>query len=135
MSAPVRVVPVGERFAPFWDGCAGGVLLVTRCTGCGTWHWYPPLGCPCGAGELVWTDAGRTGVVFSFTVAHRSFLPPGRVDVPYAVALVALDAAPGVRMLGGLTGLGDAEPVVGQRVRVEFRRADGHTVPVFVPDG
>lgn len=134
MNAPVRVAPVGERFAPFWAGCARGVLLVTRCSGCGTWHWYPPLGCPCATGALVWTDAGRTGAVFSHTVAHRSFLPPGRVDVPYPIALVELDDAPGVRMLGGLVGLGGAEPAVGQRVLLGFREAEGYTVPVFTPE-
>jgi uncharacterized OB-fold protein len=132
MIAPVRMAPVGGRFAPFWRGCAQGVLLITRCAGCGTWYWYPPLGCRrCGGDKLEWTDAGRTGSVFSFTVAHRSFLPPGAADVPYAVVLVELDGAPGVRLLGNLV---EGQPAVGQRVRVEFRPAGEHMVPVFVAD-
>jgi uncharacterized protein len=114
-----------DRFDPFWAGCARGVLLVTRCDGCAHWHWYPPLACPCGTGRLVWKDVGRTGTVFSFTVAHRSFLPPGAVDLPFPVALVEPDAAPGVRLLGHVVGV---EPAVGQRVSVDFR--DG--VPVFL---
>jgi len=118
-----------DRFAPFWAGCAGGVLLVTRCSGCWRWHWYPPLACPCGTGGLVWTDVGRTGTVFSFTVAHRGFLPPGAVELPYPVALVEPDAAPGVRLLGAVVGV---EPAVGQRVSVDFLDAGEYRLPVFL---
>jgi uncharacterized OB-fold protein len=82
---------------------------------------------------MVWTDAGRTGTVFSFTVVHRSFLPPGQADVPYPVALVEPDAAPGVRVLGALVDLAGQEPAVGLPVQVDFRPAGDHVVPVFVP--
>lgn len=136
MTAPVRVTPAGPRFAPFWAGCAAGELLVTQCARCRTWHWYPPLGCArCGGDRMVWADAGRTGTVFSYTVAHRGFLPPGAAEVPYAVALVELDDAPGVRLLANLADLGAAGPAVGLRVRAAFRPAGGHTVAVFTPEG
>lgn len=131
---PVRLAPSGPRFAPFWAGCREGRLLITRCAVCGAWHWYPPLGCSsCGGQDLVWSDAGRTGVVFSYTVAHRSFLPPGDATVPYPVAIVELDDAPGVRLVSDLVDLAGVPPAVGLRVGVDFRIAGEHVLPVFAP--
>ena len=54
------------------------------------------------------------GEVFSWVVVHRSQTPGFEGEVPYAVVLVALDAAKGVRIVGNLVnmkpGPGHARP-------------------------
>jgi hypothetical protein len=87
----------------FWSGTAQGQLQVKRCGACQRLHWPPRLGCPhCGSGDLKWVAVAPRGEIFSWTIVHRSQTPGFEPDVPYAVVLVALDEAKGVRMVGNL---------------------------------
>lgn len=87
----------------FWEGTERGELRVKRCEACARHHWPPRRGCPhCGSDALSWEAVSPTGKVFSWTVVYRSQTPGFEQEVPYAVVLVALDAAPGVRMVGNL---------------------------------
>jgi len=89
----------------FWAGTDRGELLVKQCSACSRHHWPPRLGCPyCGAGDLKWVAVDPRGSVFSWTVVHRSQTAGFDADTPYAVVLVELDAAKGVRMIGNLVG-------------------------------
>jgi uncharacterized OB-fold protein len=88
---------------PFWSGTEAGKLQVRRCGACSRFHWPPRLGCPyCGSGDLAWTEVSPRGEVFSWTVVHRSQTAGFEAEVPYAVVLVALNDAKGVRMVGNL---------------------------------
>jgi uncharacterized OB-fold protein len=92
----------------FWAGTDRGELLVKQCGACAHHHWPPRLGCPyCGSGDLKWVAVDPRGSVFSWTVVHRSQTPGFDMDTPYAVVLVELAAAKGVRMVGNLV---DAPP-------------------------
>jgi hypothetical protein len=87
----------------FWNGTSQRRLQVKRCAECSRLHWPPRLGCPyCGSDKVAWTDVEPSGKVFSWTVVHRGQTPGFETQVPYAVVLVALDGAPGVRMVGNL---------------------------------
>ena len=89
--------------APFWAGTDEGKLQVKQCGACSKYHWPPRLGCPhCGSGDLHWVTVAPKGEIFSWTVVHRSQTPGFEPEVPYAVVLVALDDAKGVRMVGNL---------------------------------
>jgi uncharacterized OB-fold protein len=89
--------------APFWAGTEKDELLVKRCDDCTNHHWPPRLGCPyCGSGKLGWVRVAPTGKLYSWTVVHRSQTPGFETETPYAVLLVALDDAKGVRMVGNL---------------------------------
>jgi uncharacterized OB-fold protein len=104
-SAPAKPLPDRQDLdnAPFWAGTDQGRLQVKRCGACGRHHWPPRLGCPrCGSGDLAWVEVAPKGTIYSWTVVHRSQTPGFEPEVPYAVVLVALDAAPGVRMVGNL---------------------------------
>jgi uncharacterized OB-fold protein len=88
---------------PFWEGTDKGELRVKRCGDCGRCHWPPRLGCPyCGSGELAWVAVSPKGEVFSWTIVHRSQTPGFETATPYAVVLVELSEAKGVRMIGNL---------------------------------
>ena len=104
-----------------------GELQVKQCGDCSRYHWPPRLGCPyCGSGELAWVAVGPTGEMFSWTVVHRSQTPGFETEVPYAVVLVALDDAKGVRMVGNLVNCSPDELKAGLAVEAVFTpSADG----------
>ena len=61
------------------------------------------MGCPyCGSGDVKWVTVDPRGEIFSWTVVHRSQTPGFESEVPYAVILVELKGAKGVRMVGNL---------------------------------
>jgi uncharacterized OB-fold protein len=92
--------------APFWVGTDKDELQVKRCDDCLRHHWPPRVGCPyCGSGKLQWAPVAPKGKLYSWVVVHRSQTPGFDTETPYAVVLVALDDAPGVRMVGNAVGV------------------------------
>ncbi len=89
--------------AAFWAATAEDRLQVKLCAACSRHHWPPRLGCPyCGSDRVAWSAVDPAGEVFSWTVIYRSQTPGFEAEVPYAVVLIALKSAPGVRMVGNL---------------------------------
>jgi uncharacterized protein len=79
---------------PFWSGCASGVLRLRRCTHCNRLRGPSRFVCECGQSDFVWIDASGRGHIFSYTVLHRAPDPTFRADLPYVVAIVALEEGP-----------------------------------------
>lgn len=126
--APPAELP---ELQPFWDATARGELAFPRCPGCARWHWYPGPACPCGtATEPQWQPVAGTGVIHTFSRVHRAFLPSGS-PVPYVVALVDIDDAPGVRLVTNLVGPGADDPRIGQPVVLSPTELATHTLPTF----
>lgn len=128
-AAPDRTHP---DVAPFWDGIAEREIRIPRCSQCGSWVWYPKGFCPaCQCTELVWTVTPGQGTLFTYTVVFRSFIP-GDHTTPYAVGLLSLAGALGVRLVGKV----EAEPEllrIGLPLIVDFRPEAGGLAPVFIP--
>jgi uncharacterized OB-fold protein len=123
-----RPVPVPDSdTAPFWEGARQGELRIQRCGACGRHVFYPRALCPhCGADSPEWVVAAGRGSVYSFTIVHRTS-EEFRSEVPFTVGLVELDE--GVRMMARLDV---AEPAVGMRVQVAFKRvSDELSLPHF----
>jgi len=112
---------------PFWDAAAEGRFLIKRCTACGKAHWYPRANCPfCFSGETVWEESPGEGVIYSYSVMHRS--PTG----PYAIGYVNLNEGPAV--LTNFVGCDLSTLAIGQKVKVQFQPTEGGPpVPVFAP--
>jgi uncharacterized OB-fold protein len=107
MANEVKAKPLPDRQdidnVPFWNGTDKDELQVKRCDDCSRSHWPPRLGCPyCGSGNLRWAVVAPKGKLFSWTIVHRSQTPGFEPETPYAVVLVELDDAKGVRMVGNL---------------------------------
>lgn len=118
---------------PFWEALDRGRLELPVCSVCGRWQWYPePSGTDCANGVLEWAPVSSTGIVYSFTVVHRSFLPGGREQVPYVVGAIDLDGVVGARLMANLAD--DVEWEVGDRVALQVGTIEGRTHPVFVPE-
>jgi uncharacterized OB-fold protein len=122
---PAPAVTIESK--PFWDAATEGRFLIKRCTACGEAHWYPRALCPfCFSDETVWEESPGEGVIYSYSVMHRS--PSG----PYAIGYVTLNEGPAVLTnfadvaVGGLS--------IGQKVKVKFQDTEGGPpVPVFAP--
>ena len=72
--------------------------------------------------------SGR-GTLPSFTVNHQAWAP-GQ-DVPFVIARIALDGAPGVILTSNIVG-GPVEAVeIGDRVRVVFEQHEDVWIPLF----
>ena len=100
---PRRYPPRVTQFTqPFWDGLAQGLFLVTRCARCEHSSFPPKPICPvCWATEIMWSEVGTTGQLYSWTRVHAgpAIFDP---DLPYAIGIVDLDV--GVRLACPLLG-------------------------------
>lgn len=108
-----------------------GKLMVQRCEDCGTWQHPPEDVCgQCRGTQLAFRACGETGRIESYVVVHRAVHPKLEARVPYAVALVSLDGAPGVHVLGNVLDRPPDRLAIGQAVRAVFE-----TVPDAGGDG
>jgi hypothetical protein len=96
------IAPVAN-FEPFWSSVRVGQLSFPQCEKCGRLHWYPKTTCPyCGGTSLRWTSIAGDGVLFSWTTVRHAFTDEYRKKIPYVVALVEFEDAPGVRLISNL---------------------------------
>lgn len=134
MSDRLGPVPVpGPDDAPYWRALTQGVLLIQRCTDCGTVRHPPRPRCGnCVSAEHHWEAASGLGTVYSFTIVRH---PPNRELaglVPYVVALIELDEGP--RLVSNVVGVDPEHVAIDQRVQVQFVPVDEGTVlPRFTP--
>ena len=130
---PARMEPPISRVStPFWDATRERRLVLQHCGSCERAVWFPRvLCCRCGADDLEWREVPGRGTVYAVSVQYRAGTPQLRDRVPYAVALIDLDA--GVRMMSNV--LGDAENVaVGDIVEAAWEPlSDGRHLLVFEP--
>ncbi|MGB6207593.1 bifunctional MaoC family dehydratase N-terminal/OB-fold nucleic acid binding domain-containing protein [Mycobacterium sp.] len=107
---------VSRDTAFFWEGVKAHELRIQRLQDGSLQH--PPV-------PAIWQDkakpidfvvASGKGTVFSFVVHHAPKVP-GRT-LPFVIALVELDE--GVRMLGELRGVDNAEVKIGMPVRATY---------------
>ena len=123
--------PRGEERAWF-DGAREGRLALTRCRACGAWS-LPRVVCPqCWSQDVEVATASGRGEIYSYTVLHRAGRPGFEADVPYVVALVALDEGP--RVMTTIVGVEPADVRIGCRVRALFERRGELAFPVFTPE-
>ena len=80
---------------------------------------------------MSWVVVSGAGVVVAVTVNHQLFMPG--FEPPYVIAVVALDAAPEVRLTTNLVGVAPDTVHVGQRVQVQFHEQLGVWFPLFEP--
>ena len=127
---PFPLPAITDDTRPFWDGCQRRELRVQRCTGCGTLRHPPAPACwRCRGFAHEWIALSGRGTVFSHAVVHRAFLPELASHVPYTVVVVALDDAPGIRLVSNLV---EGEPQIGLPVEVVFEDVSADvTVPRF----
>jgi uncharacterized OB-fold protein len=124
-----------QATAEFFDGVAAGLFLLRQCP---AGHVSEPTAAvctTCGATELQWVPAAGGATLVSWAVSHGR--AAGGEPAPKTVLVIAaFDEGPWWWAQLADASAGDGLEV-GQRLRVEFRRADGaetenEPVPVFV---
>lgn len=132
---PNRMVPmaVGLNAEYYRLAAETGVLHVQRCAGCGT-HRHPPrVSCAgCGSNGWSWVPTRMRGEIWSWTVTHRITDPAFLEEGPFAVVVVEL--AEGVRVVGNTVGIPHEALRIGLPVRIELdRRSDTVALIDVVP--
>lgn len=80
---------------PFWEGCKQHELRFQQCGDCGHVRWPPANLCPrCHGTDTGWLISKGIGRVYTFAVYHTAYHPGFCADLPYTVAVVALDEGP-----------------------------------------
>ena len=97
-----------------------GRISVQACEECGAFQHPPEEICSaCQGSQLSFRECPGTGCVESVVVVHHAV--GGLADsVPYTVALISLDGAPGANAIGNVVNRDPSEVAIGQRVRAVF---------------
>ena len=129
-----RPLPIPQPESEFyWHKARAHELWLRRCTACRTTYFYPRDICPaCFSRETTWIQASGRGMLYSFTIVHRSPHPAFKDAVPYVVALVELEE--GARLPANLVGV-EPDPTkirIGMAVEVVFEDVTPEaTLPQF----
>jgi uncharacterized protein len=131
-----KPLPVPDQTsAGFWEAAASHVLAIQRCDACGHLAHPPVVICPsCMSVDtgFSFTPVGAEGRLATWTIMRDAFLPGFKADIPWVIAEVELDGAPGVRLLARLDVEADEDLTIGQAVRTDFVDvAPGVALPVF----
>lgn len=130
MSAPRPQPRLDADNRAFWTGGAAGELRLMRCRDCAAFIHPPRPVCRNCLSENVAPEAvAGTGVIDTFTVNYQKWHPA--LDVPYVIARVAIDGAPGVFLTTNIVGCNVDEVEIGARVRVTFEQQGEIYYPLF----
>jgi hypothetical protein len=128
--APRLLPRLDEVNRPFWTGGESGELRLMRCADCSAYVHPPrPVCRRCLSEKVAPVAVAGTGVIDSFTVNYQKWHP--QLDVPYVIARVAIDGAPGVFITSNIVGCPVEEVDAGDRVRVTFLRQGDVFLPLF----
>lgn len=132
---PARPLPEVTPFNEwFWRSGADGRLRIQRCDDCGQLAHPPTPICPrCRGRSATPAVVSGRGTVVAHTVNRHRWLPG--FEPPYAVAIVALDEDPSVRLTTNVVGCDPDEVRDGLRVEVRFEQHEDVWIPVFAPTG
>lgn len=123
-----------DESRPFWEAGASGCLSFVSCNGCGALLHPPTPVCRyCRSGDLGRRTVSGRAVVVGFSVNYQQWDP--RFRPPYAVATVAIDDDPRVRLTTNLVDVDVDELRVGMRVEPRFEHREDVWIPVYVPTG
>jgi uncharacterized protein len=130
---PFRILPrVTENNGAFWTGGAEGELRIQRCQECHAFLHPPAVICPvCHSKRLEFEVVSGRATVFTFSVNHQPWMPGP--ELPYVVAIVALDDAAPVRLTTNIVNCDPESVEIGMPVRVIFEQHDDVWIPLFEP--
>jgi uncharacterized OB-fold protein len=110
--------PVADTITlPFWQAAAEHRLVVQRCTACEHTRLPPAPVCPeCRSADSDFMEVSGRGEVYTYTIVHRP-IAAGQ-QLPYVVAVIALEDAGGVRIISNLVDVNPDEVEIGLPVEL-----------------
>ena len=117
----------------YWTGGEHNQLLICRCQDC-QYYVHPPVNfCPqCESRDVKPEAVSGKGVVTSFTINHKQWMPS--LKVPYAVALVSITEQEDVRLVCNIVNCDVDAVQMGMNVEVLFEQNEDLWVPLFQPE-
>jgi uncharacterized OB-fold protein len=102
---------------PFWQAAAEHRLVVQRCLACGHTRLPPaPVCSECRSAEADWKELSGRGEIYTYTIVHRP-IAAGQ-QLPYVIAVIALEESGGVRMISNVVDARPEEIRIGSRVEL-----------------
>ncbi|HEY1740308.1 MAG TPA: OB-fold domain-containing protein [Acidimicrobiia bacterium] len=134
--------PTTDASDPFWAATREQRYVVQWCAACARPIFYPRDVCPAclSTDSLEWRESTGKGTVYAVSVQHRPANPTMADRVPYAVALVEVDAGDRagdrdgatIRVMSNIVGTDPLTIEVGDAVSVAWEPlSDGRNLPVF----
>jgi acetyl-CoA acetyltransferase/uncharacterized OB-fold protein len=120
----------------YWTSGSDGKLRIQGCTECDELVHPPAPICP-RCRSTAWEPrvvSGR-GTVAGYTVNSHPWVPGFDLELPYVVAVIALEEDPSVRVTSNVTGCEPDEVHIGQEVAVRFEQHEDVWLPLFEPTG
>ena len=123
-----RPIPhINSENRSFWTGGAERELRIMHCADCGGYIHPPKPICRHCLSDQVSPKA--VSVVDTFTVNHQPWAPD--MAVPFVIARVALDDAPGVILTTNIVNCPIDAVDIGDKVRVVFEQQGDLFYPLF----
>src|ERR1700730_3294115 len=117
---------------PFWLAAAEHRLTCARCAACGTFRMPPTAFCSrCRSQDVAWVELSGRATVFSFTIARHALIPELADFLPYVVAVLDLDGAPGARVLANIIDTEVEDVHVDMPVEVVWEDVEGSPVSIY----
>src|SRR2546429_8048443 len=109
--------------------------MVHPCRACVKSQFYPRVcWAACWSGEVEGTPSRGRGLVYTFTVTHRTQARGFRDELPYVLAWIELDE--GVQVMSNIVGVDPAKVSIGMPVRVTFDDVkEGLSIPKVTAAG
>lgn len=102
-----------------------GEVMIQFCEDCDHAQHPPDDICyACHGSNLAFRACEGTGVVESCARVHHALHPALADKVPYVIAIVSVDGAPGVHVQGNVVNCEADVPRIGQKVRAVFEEID-----------
>jgi uncharacterized OB-fold protein len=118
---------------PFWQAAAEHRLVAQRCTACGRTRLPPaPVCADCRSDASDWLELPGRGEVFTYTIVHRP-IAAGQ-ELPFVVAVIALEDSGGLRMLSNVVDVAPEAVAIGMPVELVWEDMSADlAIPRFRP--
>ena len=118
---------------PWWEAAREHRLVVQRCAACEHTRHPPAPVCPeCRSDASDWLEITGRGEVYTFTIVHRPIA--ANQDLPFVVAVIALEGSGGLRMISNVVGVSPDEVEIGMPVELVWEdMSEDLAMPRFRP--
>ncbi len=118
---------------PWWQAASEHRLVVQRCTACQHTRHPPAPVCPrCRSFESDWQELSGRGEVYTYTIVHRPIAADQ--ELPFVVAVIALEGSGGLRMISNLVGVDPGDVEIGMPVELVWEDMSADlAIPRFRP--
>jgi acetyl-CoA acetyltransferase/uncharacterized OB-fold protein len=120
----------------FWTSGADGVLRIQGCDDCRQLVHPPVPVCPsCRSTGWSAVEVSGRATVVGFTINSHPWMPGFDLELPYVIAVVAIDEDPTVRLTTNIVGSEPGDVAIGDVVTVTFDQHEDVWLPLFERTG